>query len=180
MTLTGLHPSAATHALNRLSAQGLLTKIKRGLWLTGPARDVSSFELLPFLAAPWPAYVSLYSALSQYSVIEEVPHVVYGVTSGRPAKIKTPLGAFHLHHLPPRLIWGYQAQRTAHGIIHMAEPEKAFLDLIYLSLIPRSPLKAPQKRGRQWNLNPKTLRTYAEKFNFIPLKDFLRKSLNRI
>lgn len=175
ITLTGLQSSAATHALRRLAKERLLTKIKRGLWLREPIRDVSAYELVPFLTAPWPAYVSLYSALSQYSIIEEVPHIIYGVTSGRPGKFQTPLGTFHLHHLPKRLMWGYEIKRTAHGLVPMAEPEKAFLDLAYLALIPRSGLEAPHKRGRKWKLDTKKLWAYAKKFEFKPLKDFLKK-----
>jgi len=173
MTLTGLESSAATHALKRLGSQRLLVKVKRGLWLSEPIRDISAHELVPFLTAPWPAYVSLYSALSQYSIVEEVPHIVYGVTSGRPGKFHTPLGVFHLHHLPGRFMWGYEMKRIARGLVPMAEPEKAFLDLAYLALIPRSGLKAPHKRGRKWNLNTKKLKAYAKKFNFKPLKDFI-------
>ncbi len=174
MTLTGLDASAAVHALTRLATQGLLTRVKRGLWLGGAARDVSAFELLPHLTAPWPSYVSLYSALSHYSLVEEVPHIVYGVTSGRPARFQTPLGGVHVHHLPGRLMWGYEMTRTPGGAFPMAEPEKAFLDLVYLSLIPRSRLEAPRTRDGTWRLDGKKLKAYAKKFAFKPLEDFLK------
>lgn len=174
MTLTGLGAPAAAQALARLAKQGLLTRVKPGLWLGGAARDVSAFELLPHLTAPWPSYVSLYSALSHYSLVEEVPHVVYGVTSGRPARFQTPLGGVAVHHLPGRLMWGYEMIRTPGGAFPMAEPEKAFLDLVYLSLIPRSRLEAPRARGGRWRLDGKKLKAYAKKFAFTPLEIFLK------
>ncbi len=177
MTLTGLQPSSATHALQRLTKQHLLIKVKRGLWLSEPTQDISAHELLPFLTTPWPAYVSLYSALSQYSVVEEVPHIIYGVTSGRPGKIQTLFGSFHLHHLPDRLMWGYETKRTLHGFVPIAEPEKAFLDLAYLALIPRSGLEMPHKRGRKWKLDAKKLWICAKKFKFKPLENFLKKNM---
>jgi predicted transcriptional regulator of viral defense system len=174
ITLTNLSPAAATQSLTRLARQNLLTKIKRGLWLFGEVEDVSANELLPFLTAPWPSYVSLYSALSHYSVVEEVPHITYGVTSGRPLKLKTALGTFHFHHLPKRLIWGYELKRTRNGSIPMAEPEKAFLDLIYLALTPRANLEVPHKRTSKWNLNSKKIWEYAKRFDSKPLTNYLR------
>jgi predicted transcriptional regulator of viral defense system len=178
-TLAGLTPAASAHSLRRLARRGLLTKLKRGLWLREPSGDVSPEALVPFLAAPWPAYVSLYSALSYYSVVEEVPHIVYGVTSGRPARFNNPLGAFQFHHLPARLMWGYEVLVQAHAPVLMAEPEKAFLDLIYLSLIPRSGLRPPHKRGRAWKLDIQKARVYAKKFRFKPLEKHLDRILSR-
>ena len=176
MTLTGLSPGAATHSLTRLSNQNLLTKIMRGVWLFGRIEEVSAYEALPFLTAPWPVYVSLYSALSHSSVVEEVPQIIYGVTPGRPRKLKTVLGSFHIHHLPKELIWGYEIATTPHGSIPMAEPEKAFLDLVYLALTPRSKLEMPQKRGARWNLNPLKIRAYAKKFGSKAMDDYLKKT----
>jgi len=62
-TLAGVGLSAATHLLERLRIQGLVIKIKRGLWLNGHSPGPNSFELVPYLTAPWPSYVSLHSAL---------------------------------------------------------------------------------------------------------------------
>jgi len=173
-TLTGLSPSAATQALRRLAQRELVLRLKRSVWINRLA-DVNPHETLPFLTAPWPSYVSLYSALSQYGVVAEIPHVLYGVTSGPPARYKTSIGDFSLHHLPSRLIWGYESRREGRASYLIAEPEKAFLDLVYLALIPRSSLRMPHKRGRRWALDADKLKKYAVRFKFPPLLPALKR-----
>ena len=56
----------------------------------------------------------------------------------------------------------------------MAEREKAFLDLVYLALTPRSPLRPPHKRGRSWDLDKVKLTAYARRFDYKPLESWLK------
>lgn len=174
VTLTAMTPSAATHALMRLAAQELTAKIRRGLWANRLREDIHPFELVPHLTAPWPAYVSLYSALAESGVLAELPQVIYAVSSGRPRRYRTAYGAVHIHHLPERLIWGFEMKKVGGGNYPIAEPEKAFLDLMYLSAIPRSPIRVPHKRGKQWNLDTNKLKMYARRFDYPPLIESLR------
>lgn len=175
VTLTGMHPSAATQALRRLAARDLTGRLKRGLWMNRLQEDLHPYEAVPHLTAPWPAYVSLYSALADYGLVEEIPQVTYAVSSNKPRRYLTPMGSFHIHHLPERLIWGYEMRKTGRGSYPMAEPEKAFLDLVYLALIPRSGLRFPHKRQRRWNLDAAKLRRAAARFDFPPLVSHLKR-----
>lgn len=168
-TLTHLSATAATQTLRRLAARQLVLRIKRGVWVNGLA-GVHAFEAVPFLTAPWPAYVSLHSALSHAGIVAEIPHVIYGVTSGPPAKYHTAIGDYSLHHLPAHLLWGFTTRQEGAAIYLIAEPEKAFLDLVYLALMPRSPLQMPHKRSRRWNLDAATLKQYAARFQFPALE----------
>jgi len=177
LTLTGMRRSAATHALRRMAARRLVVRVRRGLWVNGMAEDLSPYELVRHLAAPWPAYVSLYSALADYGVVQEIPHVIYAVTAGRTRRYHTPLGGLHFHHLPARLIWGYAMKQVGRAVFPLAEPEKALLDLAYLALTPRSPLTLPQRRERRWPLNAATLKAYAARFECPPLAALLRLRL---
>lgn len=174
LTLSGLAPSAATQALRRLAAQELITRVKRGLWMSRLITDINPYEAVSYLRAPWPAYVSLYSALSDYGVVEEVPHVIYAVSAGPPKRYRTSMGDFHFHHLPEHLIWGYEVKPLRQGSYCIAEPEKAFLDLVYLALTPRAPLELPHPRGKRWRLDRDKLRIYARRFKFPPLLAYLR------
>jgi len=154
LTLTGMRRSAATHALRRMAARRLVIRVRRGVWVNGMVEDVSPYELVRHLAAPWPAYVSLYSALADSGVVQEIPHVIYAVTAGRTRRCQTPLGAFYFHHLPARLIWGYALRQVGRAVFPLAEPEKAWLDLAYLALTPRSPPhSAPHAQAREHFLN---------------------------
>lgn len=176
VTLADIRSPAATQALRRLSAQGLMRRIKRGVWVSRFSDDVHPYEAVAHLAAPWPAYVSLHSVLADCGVVEEIPQVIFVVSSGRPRRYETALGSFHVHHLPQRLIWGYAMRPVGPARCPVAEPEKAFLDLAYLALIPRSPIRFPHRRGRRWDLNRDKLLRYAKRFRFRPLGDYLRKN----
>lgn len=176
ITLTGLSDVSATKTLLRLAAQCLVARIKRGVWINKLATDLNPYEAVPFLRAPWPAYVSLHSALADYGVVEEIPHVVYAVTATMPQKYSTAIGEFRFHHLPDRLIWGFEIRQTGSGSYPMAEREKAFLDLVYLALTPRSPLRLPHKRGRSWELDKTKLTVYAKKFGYPPLESWLKEN----
>jgi hypothetical protein len=161
VTLSGLTTSAAAKALDRLATQGLLQKMKRGLWVRKNLEGLNPFEAVPFLTAPWPSYVSLYSALAHHGIVEEIPHVIYAVSAGRPSPMKTPLGQFFIHHLPAHLIWGFAMQREGSASY---------------PLIPRSPLGFPYKRDKRWKLNLTTLARYARRFEHAALIKFLKNN----
>ncbi len=175
LSLTSGSQTAVTQSLLRLEKQGFLTRIKRGIWVNKLLENFNPFEAVPYLTSPWPAYVSLYSALADYGIVAEVPHINYAVTASLPKKYSTSIGTFHIHHLDERLIWGYEVKQFASGSYPIAEPEKAFLDLAYLSLVPRSPIQMAQKRSRKWKLNLGKLKTYAAKFEYPPLIRYLGK-----
>jgi predicted transcriptional regulator of viral defense system len=138
------------------------------------AENFDPLEAVPYLTAPWPSYVSLYSALSRHGLIEEIPQVIYAISAGRATRYKTPLGSYQIHHLPKHLIWGFKIEHSGQGAFPLAEPEKAFLDTAYLGLIPRSPLGMPYKRDHRWKLDPEKLTRYAKRFHFPPLLVYLR------
>jgi predicted transcriptional regulator of viral defense system len=174
ITLSGLKDVNATKALVRLAVQNLVVRIKRGVWANKLVSDLNPYEAVPFLRSPWPAYVSLYSALADYGVVEEIPHLIYAVTSTMPRKYSTTLGEFRFHHLPQPLIWGFEIRQMGAGQYPMAEQEKAFLDLVYLALTPRSVLRLPYKRERTWDLDKIKLTAYARRFDYEPMERWLK------
>jgi len=173
-SLTGLDPMAASQALRRLSAKGLVRRLKRGLWSNLLVPDLSLAEALPQLTAPWPAYVSLYSALAGAGVVAETPVTLYAVGSGPPRRIRTPLGDISVHHLPANFVWGWKTPSAATPALLVAEPEKALLDLAYLSVLPSSRLEFPPLRPRRRRLDRSKLKSYAARLDYAPLTDFLK------
>lgn len=174
-TLTHLSPPAVSQALQRLARQGFLHRMKRGVWVNHLVHDLHPYEAVPYLTAPWPSYVSLYTALADYGLVEEIPQVIYAISSTDPRRYSTPVGTFDIRYVSPSLIWGYEMKRVGMGSYPLAEPEKAFLDLAYLALVPRSPLQFPYTRKRRWDLDQKKLSRYALRFKFKPLIRYLKK-----
>jgi predicted transcriptional regulator of viral defense system len=120
--------SAATQTLKRLAAEGLLKKIRHGLWAIDPALDPL---LLPeYLTAPLPSYVSFQSALYLRGMVSQVPEVIYVASLAQTRRVKTTLGAFSIHRLAPTFFGGYETLKESG--VRLATPEKALLDTLYL------------------------------------------------
>ena len=124
-----LHVSAANASvlLGRLKTHGLVWRLARGRWSLGP---ISRGLMVEQVAAPYPAYVSLQSALFRHGVIEQVPAITYAVTLGRAKKVASPQGMVSLHRMPPDLYGGFEDTEDSGKI---ATVEKALFDLVYLS-----------------------------------------------
>jgi predicted transcriptional regulator of viral defense system len=120
--------SATTHALGRLSAAGLVIPIRHGLWSLEP--DFNPLRLPEFLTAPYPAYVSLQTALYMRGLITQVPQVIYVVSLAPTRKIHTRLADYSVHRIGPSFFGGFET--TAEGF-RLALPEKALLDMLYLA-----------------------------------------------
>lgn len=121
--------SAASRILGRLADSGLVLRLRRGLWSL--RRDLDPLLVPEFLTAPLPAYVSLHSALYSHGMIDQIPRVVYVVSLADTRRVATSIGTFSIHRIVPELFGGFTTDpRTG---VKMASPEKALLDVLYLS-----------------------------------------------
>ena len=125
--LLQVSPANASMVLGRLAARELVGRLARGKWTLGTGSRTLMAEQL---AAPYPAYVSLQSALFRHGVIEQVPAITFAVTLGRARKIMTPQGRVSLHRIPPELFGGFAVAEDGGKL---ATVEKALFDLVYLS-----------------------------------------------
>ncbi|HPF25323.1 MAG TPA: hypothetical protein PK159_01940 [Steroidobacteraceae bacterium] len=121
--------SNATTILRRLARSGLIVHLSRGRWLVSD--QIDRLALPELLSAPWPAYISLQSALFHHGLIEQIPSVIYAVSPARPRRLWTPLGTVSFHRMPPALFTGFELATSSDAKI--ATPEKALFDLLYLS-----------------------------------------------
>ena len=126
-TLLQVKPPNAHMILRRLARHGFLEHLARGRWAL--ARTLQRLLIPEHIAAPYPACLSLLTALFHHGVIEQVPAVLYAVTVGRTRRVTTPRGTVSLHHIPAELFTGFEL--TPEGA-KMATPEKALFDLLYL------------------------------------------------
>ena len=161
---TGLAVHTLARGLKRVGELELAAPLKRGVWASLLAERPHPFEPVPYLRAPWPAYVSLYSALAAHGVLEETPRAVFAVTAGPSLQLTTPLADYSFHHLPARFMWGFETRRTEKTAYPLASAEKALLDTVYLAGVPRSPIGVPTAREDGWDLDRPILRRYSRRF----------------
>ncbi len=119
----------ASVMLARLAASGQVVRLRRGVWSL-PGR-VDPLALPEYLASPFPAYVSLQSALYLHGMISQMPAVTYAVSLARTRRFTTPLGTVSVHHVQPAFYFGFEDAGRSGG--RLATPEKALIDFLYLT-----------------------------------------------
>jgi len=128
--------------LSRWVKAGRLLKLRRGLYALAPVWQKAE-PPHPFLIAnalQRGSYVSLQSALAFHGVIPEHVPVVTSVGPRRPEAVRNKLGAFQFNHLGDGLLFGYKRLEVApRQFAFVAGPEKALLDLVYLTAGADSP-----------------------------------------
>lgn len=120
-------PKNASRILHVLEESGLVLRIRHGLWALDPELD--AFVVAPYLTAPFPAYVSLWSALARHDMIEQIPRSISVASLDRARRVDTPIGVFSIHHLAPELFTGFDGSPDTG---YLATPEKALFDTVYI------------------------------------------------
>jgi len=123
----GVANAHASVSLARLAAAGQVARLRRGTWAL-PTR-VDALALPEYLTSPFPAYVSLQSALYLHGMISQVPAMTYAVSLARSRRHVTPLGTVSIHHVRPAFFFGYTGAGRGG---RLATPEKALIDFLYL------------------------------------------------
>jgi len=122
--------------LSRWSAKKKIHQLRRGLYtLAQPYQKTTPHLFLIANRLVSPSYISLQSALAYYDLIPEAVPQVLSITSRiRSQEIETPLGLFRFHHIKPQYFTGYKLEQVAADqFVYLARPEKALLDLVYLT-----------------------------------------------
>jgi len=123
----GVSTSRASQLLHSLEKSGLVRRLRRGLWALRP--DVDPLSVPPYLTAPFPAYVSIWSALARHGMFEQVPRQIFVTSLDRTRRVTTASGTYSIHHLAPELFGGFDGSEEGG---YLATPEKALFDTVYL------------------------------------------------
>jgi len=119
--------------ISALKSEGLLTSVKRGIYIAGPKSHAGRPEN-PLLANHLlgPSYVSVDSALSFYGLIPERVYSITSMTTKASRAFDTPIGLFTYIQLPlPYYAFGINMVRlTNEQYAMIASPEKAICDKI--------------------------------------------------
>ena len=121
----------ASQILRRLSKAGFFVPLARGKWACSITIDPLS--LPEFLTAPAPSYISFQSALYHHGMISQIPDTCYAASLARTRQYKTPVAHISIHHIQPQFFFGFEILPKSR--IKMATPEKALLDVFYLSTV---------------------------------------------
>jgi predicted transcriptional regulator of viral defense system len=117
----------AGRRLDAMDGGGLVRRLRRGLWALDP--EIPPFAVAPFLTAPFPAYVSFWSAFAHHQMIEQIPRQVSVASLDRARTVITAVGTFEIHHLAPELFGGFVGSERSG---YLATPEKALFDAVYV------------------------------------------------
>jgi len=129
MVALDIQKSHASKLLDRLTRHGHVIRLMRGLWAI--PESLEPLAIVPHLTAPFPSYVSLQSALYYHDMVSQIPEVIYCVSLARTRTFETPVATISVHHIPGSFFFGYKERGGHH--VRMALPEKALLDILYLS-----------------------------------------------
>ena len=124
--------SSTSHLLRSMEKAGLVHRLRHGLWALDS--DVDPFSVPPYLTAPFPAYVSFWSALARHDMVEQIPRQIFVASVDRTRRVSTAIGTYSIHHLAPELFDGYRGSEESG---YLATPEKALFDTVYIRA-PRS------------------------------------------
>jgi predicted transcriptional regulator of viral defense system len=89
------------------------------------------WTLIEEITRPYPAYLSFTSALNAHGMIDQMPREINVASLESAKRVRTELGTYAIHHLPPALFGGW-AERDG---VKLASTEKALFDLAYISAV---------------------------------------------
>lgn len=159
--ISGKSLSATTQSLSNLAAEGILSKIYRGIWAQ-TTQAPSAYQAIPYLFPKHRCYVSFISALHLHGIIGQIPQTITLASTAHARTIRTNLGTFKIHHISPLFFAGFGWYKGS-GSFLIAEPEKALVDSLYLSAYKKKHF------GHFPELN------FARSFSFRKAKDWVNK-----
>lgn len=124
---TGIKPVTLSTIIRRLTETSVLIKLERNKYLVNRI-GIHEFLIANFLYQP--SYVSFESALHFHGVLPQVPYEITSATTKKPVEKTTGERVFRYNRIQRSLYWGYT--KTVDEFL-VADPEKALLDLFYLT-----------------------------------------------
>lgn len=130
----GITLSNASRDLAKLESEGLVTRIRRGLWAVPGHPDFSPYAVVPHLFAERPGgYVSLLTALNLHGMIDQIPRAVHVVTTAQRPNLTTPVAIYEFYRIQADLFGGFKPYYGT-GNFDIATAEKALFDTLYFSV----------------------------------------------
>ncbi len=167
----GVSKVAANFLLHRYTQRKLLIRLKRGLYALYDA-DIPDFYLANKLYEP--SYISLEFALSYHRVIPETVYEITSVTTKATRRFRALGKIFSYHRIKREAFTGYFISKQRGLTFRISEPEKAFVDLLYLRTLAH---KKPITRFNKERINKAKALRYAKLFNNNKLISIIKTTL---
>ncbi len=143
--------------IGRLVRAGIVSRVMKGLYAT------KSCDLWILSArANERSYVSMDSALARHGLTGSVPQRSLSVVcTGRKRTVKAPNGSIHYYSIAPKFFFGFAKLTSG---VDIADPEKAFIDLLYFYVKGGRFLIDPLKDVNTQKLDKKKLFAYLKRY----------------
>ena len=151
---------SVSQALSRLADRGLVSRVAKGIYSNRLVRDSAPEDFIKLLRPN--SYVSLESALAHWGLSTQSSVALTCVTTGKPKEYRTPEFTITFRTISKRLYWGFIEKQTRYSKYPIAEPEKALLDWIYLTL--QAGLKPSLDEIEFKSIDRQKLSKYAAKY----------------
>lgn len=149
--------------LHRWCATGRLIPLRRGIYILPALYTMPNPALLANVIYK-PSYITANWALSFWGLIPEKTVTFTCVTTRKPAAFENPIGLFRYKHIKASAFFGYQSVELSGAKVLIAEPEKALLDLWYMSPGPWTKERMEGMRFQNiQQVDAVKLRRYAER-----------------
>ena len=150
--------------LYRWKQKGWIQSLKKGLYELSYPKDFSIPDLYIANKLYYPSYVSLETALSNYSIIPEVAMAVTSLSTKPTRTFKNKHGLFLYRTIKPAAFCGYTIEQVNGFNVLLAEPEKAFIDYLYFKTLNNKTYSVKEERFDNdiiATLKKNKLKTYA-------------------
>jgi len=152
--------------MHRLAQRGEIIRLEKGVYCL----NVEKVDFMAYACERYaPSYISFETALSVHNILSQKTFHITLATTNRTKKKSVLDREMNYHHIDNRRYWGYGRV----GGYLLADPEKAFLDLLYLSL--RGWATCDTQEMNLSLFNKKKLRTYAKRFDFPEMEKKVRE-----
>lgn len=167
----GVSRTSATFLVHRYAKRGLILRMKRGLYVFPDALPPDLYIANKLYE---PSYISLEFALSYHGIIPETVYEITSVTTKSTRRFMTAGKTFTYRRIKREAFTGYVLKRQREFGYQIAEPEKAFVDLVYLR---RRAHAEPLRRFHGEKLNTEKAVQYARLFGDPTLVGFVASAL---
>lgn len=125
--IAGAQDQSLRVAVSRMIKRGEIIKISKGFY----ASSLANVDWEKYAAEYYPPnYLSFEWVLSKKNILSQKSVNLTLATTRRSRRINTPQNILIYHHLNEKIFWGFTRSEKS----YVADAEKAFLDLAYLSL----------------------------------------------